>query len=105
MVLSRHVRPPHLARSYLTLLLLPNHPRVRLVATMASLRTPSPALPAGDNGRFVDTSSPCEWAEEYRPGGFHPVDIGDSLGKDGRYRVIRKLGYGSFSIVWLTVDQ
>ncbi|CAD6575108.1 MAG: hypothetical protein CYPHOPRED_005573 [Cyphobasidiales sp. Tagirdzhanova-0007] len=46
---------------------------------------------------------PCEWAEEYRPGGFHPVTLGDIF-KDGRYRIIRKLGYGSYSTVWLVRD-
>ncbi|OJD11941.1 CMGC/SRPK protein kinase [Emergomyces pasteurianus Ep9510] len=54
--------------------------------------------------RFEETGDPCEWSEDSRPGGFHPVNIGDIF-KDGRYRVIRKLGYGSFSTVWLVVDN
>jgi serine/threonine protein kinase len=32
------------------------------------------------------------------------VHLGD-LFKDDRYRVIRKLGAGSYSTVWLSVDQ
>lgn len=32
-------------------------------------------------------------------GGYHPVVIGDVF--DNRYRVVRKLGWGHFSTVWL----
>lgn len=42
--------------------------------------------------------------EDYRPGGYHPVNIGDSF-KDGRYDVVRKLGWGHFSTVWLARDN
>ncbi|KAG7285230.1 hypothetical protein NEMBOFW57_009851 [Staphylotrichum longicolle] len=66
--------------------------------------TPSPKVPTSEaEERFEDKGYPVEWAELYRPGGFHPIHIGDSL-DGGRYRVIRKLGYGSFSTVWLAVD-
>jgi hypothetical protein len=40
----------------------------------------------------------------YSLGGFHPVSIGDSF-KDGRYQVIRKLGFGIYSTVWLCRDH
>ena len=40
----------------------------------------------------------------YEPGGFFPVKIGDSLGPEGRYRICAKLGYGSYSTVWLARD-
>ena len=52
--------------------------------------------------RFELHGTPCEWGESYRPGGYHPVILGDVI-RD-RYRIIRKLGYGSFSTVWLAVD-
>ncbi|KAF4459610.1 kinase [Fusarium albosuccineum] len=40
----------------------------------------------------------------YQPGGMHPVHLHDTLGKDGRYRVIHKLGHGGFGVIWLCRD-
>ena len=40
----------------------------------------------------------------YRPGGFHPLSLGDTF-KEGRYRVAHKLGWGGFSTVWLSRDN
>jgi len=45
-----------------------------------------------------------EDTELYRPGGLHPVSIGDVFA-DGRYKVLHKLGYGGSSTVWLARDQ
>ncbi|KAH8587070.1 kinase-like domain-containing protein [Bisporella sp. PMI_857] len=47
----------------------------------------------------------AENREEYRPGGFHPVHIGDRFGTAGRFRVIHKLGSGGLATVWLCRDQ
>ncbi|RMD39203.1 hypothetical protein DV735_g5927, partial [Chaetothyriales sp. CBS 134920] len=44
-----------------------------------------------------------EWLEDYRPGGYHPIQIDDCL-RD-RYRVIHKLGHGAFSTAWLALDE
>ncbi|EPQ05660.1 Serine/threonine-protein kinase SRPK2 [Myotis brandtii] len=41
--------------------------------------------------------------ESWVPGGYHPVKIGDLF--NGRYHVIRKLGWGHFSTVWLCWDM
>ena len=41
---------------------------------------------------------------DYELGGHHPVHLGNRLGKDGRYRVIHKLGSGGFANVWLCRD-
>ncbi|OJJ30824.1 hypothetical protein ASPWEDRAFT_54195 [Aspergillus wentii DTO 134E9] len=40
----------------------------------------------------------------YKPGGYHPVTLGDTF-KDGRYKVHHKLGWGGFSTVWLVYDR
>ena len=40
----------------------------------------------------------------YRPGGFHPVALGDTL-KGDRYNIQHKLGWGGFSTVWLARDR
>ena len=44
-----------------------------------------------------------DW-EDYVKGGYHPVHIGDKF-SDGRYVVVRKLGWGHFSTVWLVRDS
>ncbi|KAL5356728.1 kinase-like domain-containing protein [Aspergillus floccosus] len=62
---------------------------------------PSTAL--DDERRFNPIALPCEWVEDYRPGGYHPVALGDVF-NNGQYKVIRKLGEGSYSTVWLARD-
>ncbi|KAL1407347.1 hypothetical protein Q8F55_006769 [Vanrija albida] len=42
--------------------------------------------------------------EDYRPGGYHPINIGDEF-NSGRYLIVRKLGWGHFSTVWLARDN
>ncbi|KAK2027779.1 serine protein kinase [Colletotrichum zoysiae] len=66
--------------------------------------TPEPRVPSDDEQRFQPITSPCEWAEDYRPGGYHPVHLGDTF-NNGQYKVIRKLGEGSYSTVWLAHDM
>ncbi|KAK4163967.1 Serine/threonine-protein kinase [Cladorrhinum sp. PSN259] len=44
-----------------------------------------------------------EALSRYCTGGYHPVRIGDVF-NGGKYRVLRKLGYGVYSTVWLACD-
>lgn len=44
-----------------------------------------------------------ERLEGYRPGGYHPIIIGDYL--HDRYRIVHKLGFGGYSTIWLARDE
>ncbi|KAJ3544981.1 hypothetical protein NM208_g2747 [Fusarium decemcellulare] len=52
--------------------------------------------------RFRTNGTACEWGEAYHPGGYHPIHLGDVV--QNRCRIIRKLGWGQFSTVWLAID-
>ncbi|TID29337.1 hypothetical protein CANINC_002020 [Pichia inconspicua] len=43
--------------------------------------------------------------DDYRPGGYHPVFIGEKYGRNNEYLIARKLGWGHFSTVWLAWDE
>ncbi|KAL2757740.1 hypothetical protein ACRALDRAFT_2132401 [Sodiomyces alcalophilus JCM 7366] len=44
-----------------------------------------------------------ERLDYYRRGGYHPIQIGDRFQE--RYRIVHKLGYGSYSTIWLARDE
>ena len=44
-----------------------------------------------------------EGTEDYKPGGYHPVTIRETY--NDRYVILRKLGWGHFSTVWLAEDK
>ncbi|KAK1767745.1 kinase domain-containing protein [Phialemonium atrogriseum] len=44
-----------------------------------------------------------ERLDYYRPGGYHPIQIGDRF--QDRYQIVHKLGYGSYSTIWLARDE
>jgi hypothetical protein len=55
-------------------------------------------------GTVLDVCSKDEEAPSgYNSGGYMMVKVGDGF-KDGRYVVLRKLGWGHFSTVWLVKD-
>ena len=51
---------------------------------------------------FFFAGPDAESPHRYRPGGYHPVHLGDVFCE--RYRVIHKLGFGTYSTVWLARD-
>lgn len=63
---------------------------------------------------FLGDEARCESPSKYKPGGLHPVLIGDVLpkpttcvsdaSKPAQYHVLLKLGFGAFSTVWLARD-
>lgn len=57
---------------------------------------------AGDDPAYSSEEEEQESREDYRRGGYHPVKIGDLFLQ--RYHVIRKIGWGHFSTVWLCWD-
>lgn len=61
---------------------------------------------AADGGNSSDgdySDDADEGHDEYRPGGYHPVHIGDIF--HSRYLVVQKLGWGHFSTVWMCFDK
>lgn len=50
---------------------------------------------------FENLRAPVECVQDYVPGGLHAIYLGDMV---GRYKILRKLGYGGYSTVWLARD-
>ncbi|GME91584.1 unnamed protein product [Ambrosiozyma monospora] len=46
-----------------------------------------------------------EDAKDYKEGGYHPTFIGERYGEHKQYLIVRKLGWGHFSTVWLAYDS
>ncbi|EPQ26004.1 uncharacterized protein PFL1_06458 [Pseudozyma flocculosa PF-1] len=63
---------------------------------------PSSANASSDMGSVMTEDE--EDLEDYGKGGYHPVHVGDTF-SDGRYLIVRKLGWGHFSTVWLAKDH
>ncbi|XP_053328951.1 SRSF protein kinase 3 isoform X2 [Spea bombifrons] len=61
---------------------------------------PTPVLPPP--GPLGSDNEEQEDPTDYCKGGYYPVKIGDLF--NGRYHVVRKLGWGHFSTVWLCWD-
>ncbi len=52
--------------------------------------------------RNTDHTVAAEDPDRYCAGGYHPVRLGDVY--NDRYQVLRKLGFGLYSTVWLARD-
>ena len=63
-------------------------------------RSPSSSTSEDDH---AETTADEEDSEDYCKGGYHPVHVGETY-NNGRYVVVRKLGWGHFSTVWLSRD-
>lgn len=69
-------------------------------AAGATAASRSPSTSSGDE---PETTAEEEDSEDYCKGGYHPVTVGETY-NNGRYVVVRKLGWGHFSTVWLSRD-
>ncbi|KAM7204865.1 Serine/threonine-protein kinase [Rhypophila sp. PSN 637] len=67
----------------------------------APLQTTAMSTSAFKYGYIEDV----EDLEHYKPGGYHPIQIDDRLGINQRYRIVHKLGHGTYSTVWLAADS
>ncbi|KAL5244219.1 hypothetical protein ACI65C_011629 [Semiaphis heraclei] len=56
----------------------------------------------GTDEMYASDEEEQEESSDYCKGGYHPVQIGDVF--QNRYHVLRKLGWGHFSTVWLCWD-
>ncbi|XP_060653279.1 SRSF protein kinase 2 isoform X4 [Drosophila nasuta] len=67
-----------------------------------TLSTTDEIYPDSPDSSLYGSDEEQEDASQYCRGGYHPVVIGDIF--DNRFRVVRKLGWGHFSTVWLCRD-
>jgi serine/threonine-protein kinase SRPK3 len=99
----------------------PPPPPARALLTPPSVQQPTTASPLGHHKMYAnqlshspssssssvdeaDNTADEEDSEDYCKGGYHPVQVGEQY-KDGKYTIVRKLGWGHFSTVWLSRDN
>lgn len=67
-----------------------------------TMSTTEEIYPDSPDSSLYGSDEEQEDPAQYCRGGYHPVIIGDIF--DNRFRVVRKLGWGHFSTVWLCRD-
>ncbi|XP_067643162.1 SRSF protein kinase 3 isoform X2 [Eurosta solidaginis] len=67
-----------------------------------TMSTTEEIFPDSPDSSLYGSDEEQEDPSQYCRGGYHPVIIGDIF--DNRFRVVRKLGWGHFSTVWLCRD-
>ncbi|GAB7363615.1 hypothetical protein MBLNU230_g4186t1 [Neophaeotheca triangularis] len=73
-------------------------------ATYGQEITHSPSDSESSGDEATENTADEEDSEDYCKGGYHPVQVGEQY-NDGKYTVVRKLGWGHFSTVWLSKDN
>ncbi|XP_029690226.1 SRSF protein kinase 3 isoform X2 [Takifugu rubripes] len=83
---------------------VPTMPSVapQLITPPQMLSPPPPELTPPPAQQLGSDDEEQEDPTDYCKGGYYPVKIGDLF--NGRYHVVRKLGWGHFSTVWLCWD-
>ena len=79
----------------------PSEPRTRVPVIRSFSSHKMEEAPS--NEHIYEWHEYVENLDHYRPGGYHPVHLGD-LYSNERYQVVHKLGFGSYSTVWLARD-
>ncbi|EED20490.1 protein kinase, putative [Talaromyces stipitatus ATCC 10500] len=83
--------------------------QVKVLSFLGKFRPKFPKVPGSTSlSTAQERPSSRHIAEEsdylYKAGGFHRVSLGDRFASD-RYTILRKLGYGQYSTVWLARDS
>ncbi|XP_061591137.1 SRSF protein kinase 3 isoform X2 [Cololabis saira] len=109
---SSHLYSPLCSSSLLCPLDSPDPPFSSPLLTPSAISQPTPPPPPQSSPPPELTPPPAhllgsddeeqEDPSDYCKGGYYPVKIGDLF--NGRYHVVRKLGWGHFSTVWLCWD-
>jgi len=92
--------------SILKTLLTSNNHGHRPTGTNSAKPTTMNRSPSSSSSRedAAEATADEEDSEDYCKGGYHPVTVGEQF-KDGKYTVVRKLGWEHFSTVWLSKDN
>ncbi|XP_036326612.1 SRSF protein kinase 3 isoform X3 [Rhagoletis pomonella] len=75
---------------------------ISLSEPRGTMSTTEEIYPDSPDSSLYGSDEEQEDPSQYCRGGYHPVIIGDIF--DNRFRVVRKLGWGHFSTVWLCRD-